>query len=139
MNQSISEKILITTLVPGIWTFQETGSDTSSNSSNSTFYDQSYPPSASNSGSMNKYNTLLRTGTIGAFRDSVLMIIDDYKSYLKYSSATNQYSLNEDTYFQLKNFYSKRVYRRKSILMERMSFTMNLEWRKRLKKYYLKL
>ncbi len=49
-----------------------------------------------------KYD-LLRTGPIKAFLDSVLMIIDDYREYLLYDFNKDEYQLNENIYFQMKN------------------------------------
>jgi len=60
------------------------------------------------SSASNKHDTLLHTGTIQAFLDSVLMIIDDYRSYLKFDMMKNEYVIDEDTYFQMKNVYSER-------------------------------
>ena len=49
-----------------------------------------------------KYD-LLRTGPIKSFLDSVLMIIDDYREYLLYDFNKDEYQLNENVYFQMKN------------------------------------
>jgi hypothetical protein len=49
-----------------------------------------------------KYD-LLRTGPIKSFLDSVLMIIDDYREYLVYDFNKDEYQLNENIYFQMKN------------------------------------
>jgi len=38
----------------------------------------------------------------------VLIIIDDYRSYLKYDVAKNEYVIDEDVYFQMKNVYSEK-------------------------------
>ncbi len=78
--------------------FQETGGE------NPNFIDyQSSNSQNLASLSQNKYDRLLRTGTIQAFLDSVLMIIDDYRQYLKFDPEKNEYTLNEDIYFALKN------------------------------------
>lgn len=52
---------------------------------------------------VDKYDRLLHTGTIQAFLDSVLMIIDDYREYLKLDPNTNQFRFDEDVYFSIKN------------------------------------
>ncbi len=35
------------------------------------------------------------------------MIIDDYRKYLKLDQTTNEFKLNEDIYFQMKNVYNE--------------------------------
>ena len=52
---------------------------------------------------MDKYDRLLHSGTIEAFLNSVLMMIDDYREYLKYDLASNQFKFDEETYFHMKN------------------------------------
>ena len=50
-----------------------------------------------------KYELLLSTGPIQAFLDAVLMIIDDYREYLVFDAAANEFKFNEDIYFQMKD------------------------------------
>lgn len=82
-----------------------------SSTENSSFYENQSFSISSNSNnvvSLNKYDRLLRTGTIQAFLDSVLMIIDDYRNYLKFNIKKNEYELNEDIYFQMKNVTNEK-------------------------------
>jgi len=48
-------------------------------------------------------NTLLNTGTLEVFLDCVLLIIDDYRKYLKYDQTSNEFKFDENIYFQMKN------------------------------------
>lgn len=52
-------------------------------------------------------NQLLGSGTVQAFRDSVLMIIDNYRAYLKYDERKGQYELDEAEYFKMKGVYKE--------------------------------
>ena len=36
------------------------------------------------------------------------MVIDDYRKYIKFDQASNQFKLNEDIYFQIKNVYTEK-------------------------------
>lgn len=78
----------------------------------SVFYDSSRSNSSSaatgNGQSVNKYHRLLQTGTIQAFLDSVLLIVDDYRQYLKFDPDKNMYMISEDTYFQMKGVYCEK-------------------------------
>jgi hypothetical protein len=66
----------------------------------------------STNNSSNRINTekcvsMLGQGPLQAFLDCVLMIIDDYREYIVFDSNSNEFKLNEEIYFQMKNVYSE--------------------------------
>lgn len=71
-----------------------------------------YPHSSnsSNGDHVNTYSlnnsdkySLLHTKPIQAFLDAVLMVIGDYREYLKEDLAQNEFTLDENTFFRMKN------------------------------------
>lgn len=74
--------------------FQDNGASSS---------DFSYAPNQpGNSRSLNA-DTLLSTGPLQAFLDAVVMVIDDYHEYLILDANANEFKLNEEIFFQIKN------------------------------------
>ena len=67
------------------------------------FKENSYSKSSSKDAS----SQLLGSGTIQAFRDSVLMIIDNYRNYLSYNENKNEYEFDEVEYFKIKGVYKE--------------------------------
>ena len=79
--------------------------DHQSSSSSSSFSSASNTSSISASKTsmrIEKYD-LLRTGPAKAFFDSVLMILDDYRDYLCWDAASDEFKINENVFFHTKN------------------------------------
>ena len=73
---------------------------------NGTSGDFSYAPNQPGNSSRLNADTLLSTGPPQAFLDAVVMVIDDYREYLLLDANANEFKLNEEIFFQIKNVQS---------------------------------
>ena len=73
------------------------------------FFVQNDADSSKNGGSTSNHMSLLGSGSIKAFQEAVLTIIDDYREYLIHDENLNEFKLNEVYYFQMKDVYDSNV------------------------------
>jgi hypothetical protein len=70
--------------------------------------DESGSRSSSRSSHNYNINSLLSTGSIKPFVDSVMMIIDNYREYLLFNYEKDEFRIDEIAYFKLKNVYTEK-------------------------------